>query len=70
MTDQPNPPRGVVIVFGCLCSDSGESLDDLPDRCPGHDKPRTGTWINRTRPGTVKPGHYCPSDHRCEGARQ
>ena len=60
------PATGVVIVYGCFCSDAGDQLDQLPEVCPGHGRPRLSSAVNR-RPGGVATGHDCPSDYRCPG---
>lgn len=63
MTDKP--ATGAVVVYGCLCSDAADTLDQAPDRCPGHDRPRLAHWINPGLPGGVAQHHDCPSDYRC-----
>lgn len=64
MTDTPECV-GAVVVYGCLCSDGADTIEQLPDVCPGHGRPRTGTWVNRTLPGAVATRHDCPTDYPC-----
>ncbi len=60
---------GVVVIYACLCSDGADTLDELPDRCAGHDKPRVSSWTNPGM-GALRGGHDCPRDHPCATSNQ